>query len=116
MSLAWPRPTSVPGMVRWSCLHMSWSEADGQSAWRRWLRMTGRCDDRRARAQPGGDARGADPDPVVRVRSAVVQARRLLRDPHPRLLRLERRRLGRPAGDPGEARLPPVARRRLHLA
>ena len=53
---------------------------------------------------------------VVRVRPAVVQARRLLRDPHPRLLRLQRRRLGRPARAPRQARLPAVARRRLHLA
>ena len=66
-------------------------------------------------AATAADARRAR-RPVVRVRPAVVQARGLLRDPHPRLLRLERRRLGRPARHPGEARLPAVARRRLHLA
>ena len=54
--------------------------------------------------------------PVVRVRPAVVQARGLLRDPHPRLLRRQRRRHGRLPRPDREARLPAVARRRLHLA
>ncbi len=43
--------------------------------------------------------------------SAVVQARRLLRDPHPRLLRRQRRRLRRLPRADREARLPAVARR-----
>ena len=46
----------------------------------------------------------------------MVQARGLLRDPHPRLLRRERRRLRRLPRADREARLPPVARDRLHLA
>ena len=54
--------------------------------------------------------------PVVRGRAAVVQARGLLRDPHPRLLRRQRRRLGRLPRADREARVPPVARDRLHLA
>ena len=54
--------------------------------------------------------------PVVRGRPALVQARRLLRDPHPRLLRRQRRRLRRFPRAHREARLPPVARDRLHLA
>ena len=49
-------------------------------------------------------------------RPAVVQARGLLRDPHPRLLRRQRRRLGRLPRPDREARLPAVARDRLHLA
>ena len=53
---------------------------------------------------------------VVRARPALVQARRLLRDPHPRLLRRQRRRLRRLPRADRQARLPPVARRRLHLA
>ena len=57
-----------------------------------------------------------DPRPLVRARPAVVQARRLLRDPHPRLLRRQRRRLRRLPRADREARLPAVARRRLHLA
>ena len=58
---------------------------------------------------------GAGP-PVVRGRAAVVQARGVLRDPHPRLLRRQRRRLGRLPRTDREARLPAVARHRLHLA
>ena len=46
----------------------------------------------------------------------MVQARRLLRDPPARLLRRQRRRLGRPARADREARVPQVARDRLHLA
>ena len=53
---------------------------------------------------------------MVRGRAAVVQARGVLRDPHPRLLRRQRRRLGRLPRPDREARLPPVARHRLHLA
>ena len=48
---------------------------------------------------------GPDP-PVVRGRAAVVQARRLLRDPRARLLRRQRRRLGRLPRADREARLP----------
>ena len=40
------------------------------------------------------DDRAEGAQPLVRVRPAVVQARRLLRDPPARVLRLERRRLG----------------------
>ena len=46
----------------------------------------------------------------------MVQARRLLRDPRPRVLRRQRRRLGRLPRPDREARLPAVARDRLHLA
>ena len=46
----------------------------------------------------------------------MVQARGLLRDPHPRVLRRQRRRLGRPARADREARVPQVARDRLRLA
>ena len=53
---------------------------------------------------------------LVRARPAVVQARGLLRDPHPRLLRRQRRRHRRLPRADREARLPPVARDRLHLA
>ena len=53
---------------------------------------------------------------MVRARAALVQDRRLLRDPHPRLLRRQRRRLRRLPRPDREARLPAVARRRLHLA
>ena len=49
-------------------------------------------------------------------RPAVVQARGLLRDPHPRLLRRQRRRRRRLPRADRQARLPPVARDRLHLA
>ena len=49
-------------------------------------------------------------------RPALVQARGLLRDPHPRLLRRQRRRLRRLPRADREARLPAVARHRLHLA
>ena len=81
------------------------------------MRGTGRrSGDDRPRAPRGRTGRRAAAHAVVRVRPAVVQARGLLRDPHPGLLRLERRRLGRPARHPGQARLPAVARRRLHLA
>ena len=53
---------------------------------------------------------------LVRARPAVVQARGLLRDPPARVLRRQRRRLGRLPRADREARLPAVARRRLHLA
>ena len=53
---------------------------------------------------------------MVRERPAVVQAGRLLRGAPARLLRRQRRRVGRPARADGQARLPAVARRRLHLA
>ncbi len=53
---------------------------------------------------------------VVRGGPAVVQAGGLLRDPHPRLLRRQRRRLRRLPRADREARLPAVARHRLHLA
>ena len=46
----------------------------------------------------------------------MVQAGGLLRDPHPRLLRRQRRRLRRLPRPDREARLPAVARHRLHLA
>ena len=59
---------------------------------------------------------GPAEQPVVRGRPAVVQARGLLRDPHPRLLRRQRRRLRRLPRPDREARLPAVARDRLHLA
>ena len=72
-------------------------------------RAGGQADEREAAAH------GADPA-VVRGRAAVVQARGVLRDPHPRLLRRQRRRLGRLPGPDREARLPPVAGDRLHLA
>ena len=58
----------------------------------------------------------AQPAPLVRGRPAVVQERGLLRDPHPRVLRRQRRRLRRLPRADREARLPAVARRRLHLA
>ena len=61
-----------------------------------------------------GDAQR--PRPLVRGRAALVQDRRLLRDPHARVLRRQRRRLGRLPRADREARLPAVARRRLHLA
>ena len=48
--------------------------------------------------------------PLVRGRAAVVQDGGLLRDPHPRLLRRQRRRLGRLPRPDREARLPAVAR------
>ena len=53
--------------------------------------------------------------PLVRGRAALVQDGGLLRDPHARVLRRQRRRLGRLPRADREARLPPVARRRLHL-
>src|SRR6266576_884124 len=53
---------------------------------------------------------------MVRARPAVVQAGRLLRDPHPRVLRRQRRRLGRFPRADRQARLPRVARCRLPLA
>ena len=53
---------------------------------------------------------------MVRAGPALVQAGGLLRDPHPRLLRRQRRRLRRLPRADREARLPAVARRRLHLA
>src|SRR5579864_4955727 len=65
---------------------------------------------RRAGAGPGPGA------PVVRGRAAVVQARGFLRDPYPRLLRRQRRRLGRFPRPDREARLSAVAGDRLHLA
>ena len=52
---------------------------------------------------------GAGP-PVVRGRAAVVQDGGVLRDPHPRLLRRQRGRLGRLPGPDREARIPAVAR------
>ena len=61
----------------------------------------------RARRGPRPARRGA----VVRGRPAVVQARGLLRDPHPRLRRRQRRRQRRLPRPDREARLPPVARR-----
>ena len=54
--------------------------------------------------------------PLVRVRPALVQDRDLLRDPPARLLRRQRRRLRRLPRPDREARLPAVARHRLHLA
>ena len=48
--------------------------------------------------------------------AALVQDGRLLRDPHPRLLRRERRRLRRLPRADRQARLSPVDRRRLRLA
>src|SRR5262249_60939181 len=60
-------------------------------------------------ARRGGRGRSGTDPPVVRGGAAVVQDRCLLRDPHPRLLRRQRRRLGRPPLSHGEARLPPVA-------
>ena len=54
--------------------------------------------------------------PLVRVEPAVVQDGRLLRDPHAGVLRRQRRRLGRLPRPAAEARLPAVARHRLHLA
>ena len=68
------------------------------------------------RAAHGGSGRPRAARAVVRGRPALVQARGLLRDPHPRLLRRQRRRLGRPPRADREARLPAVARHRLHLA
>ena len=70
----------------------------------------------RARGVAAGRPRALDHrrvpgPPVVRGRAAVVQARGLLRDPHPRLLRRQRRRLRRLPRPDREARLPPVARR-----
>src|ERR1700710_1493739 len=56
------------------------------------------------------------PRALVRARAALVQDRGLLRDPHPRLLRRQRRRLRRLPGTDREARLPAVAGHRLHLA
>ena len=53
---------------------------------------------------------------LVRAPPALVQDGGLLRDPHAGVLRLQRRRLGRLPRAPAEARLPPVARHRLHLA
>ena len=47
---------------------------------------------------------------------ALVQDGRLLRDPHARVLRRQRRRLRRLPRPAAEARLPAVARDRLHLA
>ena len=46
----------------------------------------------------------------------MVQDRGLLRDPHARVLRRQRRRVRRLPGPDREARLPAVAGRRLHLA
>ena len=75
-----------------------------------------------SRSRRAPDANGQAPpvasadQPVVRGRAAVVQARGLLRDPHPRLLRRQRRRLGRLPRADREARLPAVAGDRLHLA
>ena len=70
---------------------------------------------RRAPA-PARDRHGLAHGAVVRGRPAVVQARGLLRDPHPRLRRRQRRRHRRLPRADREARLPAVARRRLHLA
>ena len=53
---------------------------------------------------------------MVRARAALVQDGRVLRDPHPRLLRRQRRRLRRLPRADRQARLSPVDRRRLRLA
>src|SRR5690242_15761755 len=71
------------------------------------------CDDARHRTPA---ARGLGARALVRARPAVVQARRLLRDPPARVLRRQRRRVGRLPGPDREARLPGVAGRGLHLA
>ena len=82
----------------------------------------GSCDRERAPSAAGISA-GSLRDPLadsrralVRVPAGLVQDRRLLRAAHARVLRLLRRRhRGLPRAPP-EARLPGVARRRLHLA
>ena len=62
-------------------------------------RTADRRADRRSRAR-------CEPGHWFESRPAVVQARRLLRDPHPRLLRRQRRRLRRLPRPDREARLP----------
>src|SRR3954451_6933669 len=92
---AWAATTSAssPAIAR----HTSWKS----------------CNDPRHRTPA---ARGLLAEPLVRARPALVQARGLLRDPPSRLLRRQRRRLRRLPRPHREARLPCVARRRLHLA
>ena len=81
----------------------------------------------RRRAHATRDARGDPPrdrvvgateprQPVVRLRPELVPVGRLLRDPRPRVRRRQRRRHRRLRRAHRPARLPPVARRRLHLA
>ena len=62
------------------------------------------------------DRRMSEPGHWFESEPAVVQDRGLLRDPHARVLRRKRRRLGRLPRPAAEARLPAVARDRLHLA
>ena len=57
-----------------------------------------------------------EPGQLVRAEPALVQDVDLLRDPHAWVLRRQRRRLGRLPRPHREARLPAVARHRLHLA
>ena len=71
-----------------------------------------RSDDRSRPRLPHRPLRAA----AARHRPGVVQARRLLRGPRPRLRRQQRRRRRRPARHDRQARLPAVARRRLPLA
>ena len=74
---------------------------------------------RRAGPRPAWSRRDDPPQrpgALVRGQPAVVQDGGLLRDPPARLLRRQRRRLGRLPRPDREARLPAVARHRLHLA
>src|SRR6476619_7809218 len=71
---------------------------------------------RRIRLLPDPAWRARHERALVRVAAGLVQDGRLLRAPHPGVLRLVRRRYGGLPRPAAEARLPPVARDRLHLA
>ena len=81
-----PRPSRPPARVRGQ------RSAVGQP-----LRLAHRGQLRASSSRAAPTCCGSSserPRPLVRARAAVVQDRRLLRDPHPRLLRRQRRRLG----------------------